>query len=85
MMLDSPAAFNNVAVGFAYMGIDYLDFLDLMGYLPPTFEYDLPGLISFAQLGLSQAMTLCAPDFEKELKATTGWVNGKLSSHKISW
>jgi hypothetical protein len=30
-------------------------------------------------------MMLCAPDFEKELKATTGWVNGKLSAAGVTW
>ena len=35
--------------------------------------------------GLDIAMDICASDFEREIKASTGWVNGKLSSNGISW
>jgi hypothetical protein len=35
--------------------------------------------------GLEISMDICASDFEREIKASTGWVNGKLSSNGISW
>jgi hypothetical protein len=57
-------------VGAAYLG------------LPPGSE---AALVPIAKQGIFAAMTLCAPDIERELRASTGWVNGKLSSHGISW
>ncbi len=42
-------------------------------------------LAPIAKQGIIAAMSLCAPDFEGELRATTGWVNGNLSSAGVSW
>jgi hypothetical protein len=50
--------------------------------LPPVYA---PALEPLAKQGILAAMAICAPDFERELKASTGWVNGKLSANGISW
>jgi hypothetical protein len=42
-------------------------------------------LVPIVKQGISAAMMLCATDFERELRADTGWVNGNLSSAGIAW
>ncbi len=64
-----------VAGGLAKIGVAYLG-------LPPGSE---AALVPVVEQGITAAMTICAPDIERELKASTGWVNGRLSSHGIAW
>jgi len=64
-----------VAEGLAAVGVVYLGLDDSW----------IPDLTSIAAVGILAAMELCAPDFERELQATTGWINGKLSLKKIVW
>ncbi len=73
--LTQDNALDLVAGGLAKVGADYLG-------LPAGSE---AALVPVAKQGIFAAMTLCAPDFEAELQATTGWVNGNLSSAGISW
>jgi hypothetical protein len=73
--LTQDNALDLVAGGLAKVGVDYLG-------LPPGSE---AALVPVVKEGIFAAMTLCAPDFERELRASTGWVNGKLSSNGISW
>lgn len=68
-------ALDLVAGGLAATGVSYLG-------LPPGSEVFL---IPIAQQGIIAAKMLCAPDFERELHASTGWVNGRLSSNGIAW
>ena len=35
--------------------------------------------------GILVAMARCVEDFQVELRATTGWVNGNLSAVGIAW
>ena len=48
--------------------------------LPP--EVDVTQL---AQLGITEAIALCAGDFEAEVRATSEFVQGQLSEHGISY
>lgn len=73
--LTQANALDLVAAGMAAVGADYLG-------LPQS---SVPLLVPVVKDGIFAAMTLCAPDFERELRASTGWVNGKLSSNGISW
>jgi hypothetical protein len=73
--LTQDNALDLVADGLASIGVKYLN-------LPPGSE---AALVPVAKEGIAAAMMLCAPDFEKELKATTGWVNGKLSAAGVAW
>jgi hypothetical protein len=73
--LTQDNALDLVADGLASIGVKYLG-------LPPGSE---AALVPVAKQGIAVAMMLCAPDFEKELKATTGWVNGKLSAAGVTW
>jgi hypothetical protein len=73
--LTKDNALDLVADGIAKIGADYLG-------LPPDSAEDLAPI---AKQGILAAMELCAPDFEGELRATTGWVNGNLSSERIAW
>ena len=73
--LTQDNALDLVSEGMAKVGTEYL-------HLPPGSEAVLVPLV---KQGVLAAMTLCAPDIERELRASTGWVNGKLSSHGISW
>lgn len=72
---EKDKALDLVADGLAKVGAIYLG-------LPPGSE---AALAPVARQGIVSAMMLCAPDFKDELKATTGWVNGKLSSKGIAW
>jgi hypothetical protein len=65
-------ALNNIAGFLAVLGEDYLN-------IPAAL------LLPVVTRGLEIAMDICASDFERELRASTGWVNGKLSSNGISW
>ena len=73
--LTQDDALDLVAAGMAAVGAEYLG-------LP---QAAVPALIPVVKQGIFAAMTLCAPDIEKELRASTGWVNGRLSSNGISW
>lgn len=73
--LTQDNALDLVSAGLASIGAIYLG-------LPPGSEV---ALAPVAKQGISAAMMLCAPDFEAELRATTGWVNGNLSSAGIAW
>lgn len=42
-------------------------------------------LLPVIKQAIIASMSLCAQDFERELHATTGWVNGNLSSAGITW
>ncbi len=73
--LMQPNAFDLVAQGLATNGATYLG-------LPPE---AVPSLVPLVKQGMAVAMMICAPDFKRELQATTGWVNGRLSSKGIVW
>ncbi|OPY77224.1 MAG: hypothetical protein A4E65_02822 [Syntrophorhabdus sp. PtaU1.Bin153] len=73
--LTQPNALDLVAEGLAEVGAEYL------GLPPGSGE----ALVPTVKQGILTAMALCAPDIDRELRASTGWVNGKLSSHGISW
>lgn len=73
--LTQPNALQLVAGGLADVGLIYLNLED---------EWK-PILTEVAQQGITAAMMLCKPDFERELQATKGWVNGKLSSAGVTW
>jgi len=42
-------------------------------------------LTAVAKGGIEAAMALCKADFEREIKADTGWVNVKLSAAGVAW
>jgi hypothetical protein len=71
-------ALDLVAAGLAHQGVAYLA---SQGYPPIPEEVLTP----IAKQGIIAAMSLCAGDFEGEVRATTGWVNGKLSSNGVVW
>ena len=73
--LTQDNALDLVADELAKIGADYLG-------LPPG---SAEALAPVAKQGILAAMELCTPDFEGELRATTGWVNGNLSSERIAW
>jgi hypothetical protein len=73
--LTQDNALELVAGGLAKVGAEYLG-------LPPGSD---AALVPVVEQGIIAAMTICAPDFERELRASTGWVNGRLSSHGIAW
>jgi hypothetical protein len=73
--LTQPNALDLVAGGLADVGLTYLN-------LDPSWK---PLLMQVAKQGITAAMLLCQPDFERELQATRGWVNGKLSSAGVAW
>lgn len=73
--LTQDNALDLVAAELAAIGVSYLG-------LPSGSEALLTPI---AKQGIGAAMTLCAPDFERELHASTGRVNGGLSSHGIAW
>ncbi len=72
---EKDKALDLVAGGLAETGVSYLG-------LPAGSE---AALVPVARQGIVAAMMLCAPDFEDELKATTGWLNGRLSSKGVVW
>lgn len=74
-VLTQPDALDRVAEGLAKIGVDYLG-------LPVGSESILAPI---AKQGIEAAKMLCAPDFEREIKADTGWVNGKLSAAGVAW
>ncbi|MGE5172786.1 MAG: hypothetical protein ACM3MD_03045 [Betaproteobacteria bacterium] len=76
--LTQDNALDLVAGGLARQAVGYFNFLGL----PPVPDATV---VQVAKQGIFAAMSLCAPDFEAELRATTGWVNGRLSSEEISW
>lgn len=76
--LTQPNALDLVAQGLAVQGAAYFASQGY-GQIPP----DL--LAPVAKEGIIAAMWLCAGDFQDELSATTGWVNGRLSSEGIVW
>jgi hypothetical protein len=73
--LTQPNALDLVAQGLASIGVIYLG-------LEPGSETILTPV---AKSGIQAAMMLCKPDFEREIKADTGWVNGKLSAAGVVW
>ena len=73
--LTQDNALNLVAQEMAKVGAEYLG-------LPPGSD---AALVPAVEQGVLAAMQLCAPDIDRELRASTGWVNGRLSSHGISW
>jgi hypothetical protein len=73
--LTQPNALDLVAQGLAGIGVIYLG-------LPPGSETILTPV---AKSGIQAAKVLCKPDFEREIKADTGWVNGKLSAAGVVW
>jgi hypothetical protein len=73
--LTQTNALDLVAQGLAGIGVIYLG-------LSPGSEAVLTPV---AKAGIEAAMALCRPDFEREIKADTGWVNGKLSSAGVTW
>ncbi len=75
LALTQNNAIDLVSAGLAEVGAAYLG-------LPPE---SAEALIPVAKQGIYAAMTLCAPDFEAEIRASTGWINGRLSSHGINW
>ena len=70
-------AINAVAQGLADVGASYLGF--------PHDPATIAALTFVAKQGILQAMDLCKPDFEREIAATIGWVNGRLSKAKVQW
>ncbi len=76
--LSQENALDLVAGGLARQGAAYLV---SQGYPPVPEEL----LTQFAGQGIMAAMSLCAGDFQDEINATTGWVNGRLSSAGIAW
>ncbi len=73
--LTQDNALDLIAGSLAKIGVSYLG-------LPAGSE---AALVPSAKQGIGAAMLLCAPDFERELRATTGWVSGNLSSAGIAW
>jgi hypothetical protein len=73
--LTQADALDRVALQMAVVGAEFLG-------LPPQAA---PDLVPTVKQGILAAMSLCASDIDRELKASTGWVNGRLSSHRISW
>ncbi|MHB8773286.1 MAG: hypothetical protein ACYC7J_20020 [Syntrophales bacterium] len=73
--LTQPNALDLVAQGLAGIGVIYLG-------LPPGSETILTPV---AKSGIQAAMMLCRRDFEREIEADTGWVNGKLSAAGVVW
>lgn len=76
--LTQDNALDLVAAGLAGQAADYFA---MLGYPPAPEEL----LTAVAKQGIMTAMDLCANDIQKELRATTGWVNGNLSSAGVSW
>lgn len=76
--LTQPNALDLVAAELAQQAGAYFDYLGV-----PRLPFNVSFLI--AKQGIMASMWLCAGDFEGELRATTGWVNGRLSSEAIVW
>lgn len=76
--LTQENALDLVAQGLALQGIAYFESKGLPA--PPQ-----PLLEQVAQQGIMAAMWLCAGDIQDEISATTGWVNGRLSSEGVAW
>jgi hypothetical protein len=75
LALTQDNALELVATGMAKVGAEYL------GLLPGSEA----ALVPVVEQGILAAMSLCAPDIDREIRASTGWVNGRLSSHGIAW
>ncbi len=79
LTLPPPVAKAALAHQLAVEGRAYLAwrYAGVPGFDPPP-----PGelLEQLANVGLDAAMSVCAPDFMDEIEATTGWVNGRMSS-----
>lgn len=75
--LTQANALDLVAGGLAAIGVSYLG-------LPPG-PNSVALLVPIAQQGIVAAKMLCAPDLDRELHASTGWVNGRLNSNGIAW
>lgn len=73
--LTQANALDLVSDALASTGVSYLG-------LPPGSETILAPV---AKQGIAAAMMLCTPDFEREIQATQGWVNGKLSAAGVAW
>lgn len=72
--LAQPDARTLIAGGIGAQAEEFLDLDDGTGaFLVPLIDW-----------AISQAEQLCAPDFARELAATTGWVNGRLASHGVA-
>ncbi|HIJ78563.1 MAG: hypothetical protein OEY01_05495 [Desulfobulbaceae bacterium] len=76
--LSQDNALELIAGGLARQATDYFAMLGL----PPVAEEILTEV---AKQGISAAMAICDKDFQVELRATTGWVNGNLSSAGVAW
>jgi hypothetical protein len=76
--LAADDALIQVSVVTAWVAARYLDALGL----PPIPTEQLVGLVVF---GVDAAMDLCRADFRRELAATVGWVNGRMSSNGVAF
>lgn len=76
--LTQENALDLVAQGLALQGLAYFDSKGLPAPSQPLLE-------EVAKQGIMAAMWLCARDFQDEIMATTGWVNGRLSSEGVVW
>jgi hypothetical protein len=76
--LTQDNALDLVAQGLALQGLAYFE---SKGMPAPPQQL----LEEIAKQGIMAAMWLCAGDFQDEISATTGWVNGRLSSKGIVW
>lgn len=76
--LTQENALDLVAQGLALQGLAYFESKGLPAPSQPLLE-------EVAKQGIMAAMWLCASDFQDEIMATTGWVNGRLSSAGIVW
>ena len=73
--LSQPEALTLLAGQIAVMAEGYLG-------LPPGSGVALVPLIEY---GVQAGMNLCASDFQRELAATVGWVNGRISSNGVAF
>ncbi len=79
LTLPLPIAKAALAHQLALVGQEYLAwrYAGVPGFDPPP---PVELLEQLANAGLDAAMYVCAPDFLDEIEATTGWVNGRMSS-----
>ncbi len=82
LTLPLPVAKAALAHQLAVEGRNYLAwrYAGVPGFDPPPAVELLEAL---ANAGLDAAMYVCAPDFMDEIEATTGWVNGQMSSRGV--
>lgn len=82
---DEATALQMISEQMAGLAINFLDSYGIPLVWPDGTAITSADLLPLIQFAISTSMEICANDFEKEIRATTGWANGKLSSNGITY